>query len=299
MITNAHRILTQRQGSNLFLDQYPGLQGYSLRKISRHCNSPITLVNSSGESINLGFDSNGNLDTATALSFCGIGNGQISTLKEQSGSGLDLSQTTQSNMPYLIIGGVLQTLNGLPCLTQPSYANTQGLIGSGSSFGYFVTPQLSALVVGSMSAALGYGGLLSISSLEGRPNGDDSVPNDYGTSDAACLFVGGSSGYDVIAYRVNSYGQFSAPQNTQFFGAITFDGSNVYQYLNGSQFYSQSVSQTFNSETIGLGTRLGNNATISGHSWNGSYQEMLIIPNQALSSAQISQITALQHNYYG
>jgi len=299
MITNAHRILTQRKGSNLFLDQYPGLQGYSLRKISRHCNSPITLVNSSGESINLGFDSNGNLDTATALSFCGTGNGQISTLKEQSGSGLDLSQSMQSMMPYLIVGGVLQTLNGLPCITHPSYGNTQGLIGSGSSSGYFVTPQLSALVIGSMSAGLGYRGLLSISLLQGRQNGNDAVPNDYGTSDAACLFVGGSSGYDVIGYRVNSYGQFSTTPNTPFFGAITFDGTNVHQYLNGSQFYSQPVAQTFNSDTIGLGTRLGNNATVSGQSWNGSYQEMLIIPNQAFSSAQISQITALQHNYYG
>lgn len=101
------------------LDTYTGAAAaYSLRKLrSGYTGSAITVRRSSDNtSQNIGFDSNGDLDTTSLLSFVGSSNGFVTTWFDQSGNGRDLTQTTATDQPRIVNAGVLETLNGKPSI---------------------------------------------------------------------------------------------------------------------------------------------------------------------------------------
>ena len=85
-----------------FLDDYPGaLAAYSLRKLSSTATKAIRVRNSSGSETDIGFDSNGNLDTASLDLHCGSNVGRISKWYDQSGNSEDMVQSNQSDMPVI------------------------------------------------------------------------------------------------------------------------------------------------------------------------------------------------------
>jgi hypothetical protein len=103
--------------STILLDAYTGAAAaYSLRKLnSSYTGSAIRVRRSSDNTEqNIGFSSNGVLDTTTLLSFVGVGNGMVTTWYDQSGNGKNALQTTASNQPQVVINGVLVTQNGKP-----------------------------------------------------------------------------------------------------------------------------------------------------------------------------------------
>ena len=63
----------------------------------------------------IGFDSNGDLDTAALLAFVGTGgtdNGFVTTFYDQSGNGNDATNINDSEQPLVVSGGTLVTENG-------------------------------------------------------------------------------------------------------------------------------------------------------------------------------------------
>ena len=111
-------IITYQTVSTSLLQDYANAQAaYSLRKLdSSYTGNAITVRNSSGSSLDIGFDSNGDLDTAAILSHVGKGNGLVSKWYDQSGNGYHLSQITTLLMPIIASSGVIQTVNGLPAV---------------------------------------------------------------------------------------------------------------------------------------------------------------------------------------
>ena len=100
------------------LDSYSGASAaYSLRKLkSSYTGSAIRVRRSSDNTeMNIGFDSNGNLDTYSLSAFVGTGNGFVSIWYDQSGS-YNLIQTTAANQPSIILSGSINTQNGKPVL---------------------------------------------------------------------------------------------------------------------------------------------------------------------------------------
>ena len=100
------------------LDSYSGAAAaYSLRKLkSSYTGSAIRVRRSSDNTeMNIGFDSDGNLDTYALSSFVGTGNGFVSIWYDQSGS-YNLIQTTAANQPSIILSGSINTQNGKPVL---------------------------------------------------------------------------------------------------------------------------------------------------------------------------------------
>ena len=61
-------------------------------------------------------DANGNrtLDTASLLTFCGAGNGFVTTWYDQSGNGRHAVQTTAANQPRIVNAGVVHVSGGRP-----------------------------------------------------------------------------------------------------------------------------------------------------------------------------------------
>ena len=101
----------------LLLDTYSGAAAaYSLRKLrSGYTGNAITVRRSlDNTSQQIGFDANGNLDTASMLSFVGVGSGFVSVWFDQSGNGRNLNQNTSTNQLRIVNSGVLDTLNGKP-----------------------------------------------------------------------------------------------------------------------------------------------------------------------------------------
>jgi PKD repeat protein len=59
---------------------------------------------------------NATIDTTALLTFVGAGNGFVTTIYNQNGSGEHLTQTTASSQPRIVLSGVVDTLNSLPSM---------------------------------------------------------------------------------------------------------------------------------------------------------------------------------------
>jgi len=90
---------------NLLLQQYGGAHAaYSLRRLNaNYTGSAIRIIRDSDlAEQDIGFDANGNLDTAAALAFCPSQYGRIKIFYDQSGNGNDTTQNSQAGQPILI-----------------------------------------------------------------------------------------------------------------------------------------------------------------------------------------------------
>lgn len=101
------------------LDLYPGsAAAYSVRLLrSAYSGSAIRVRRSSDNAEqDIGFVS-GNLDTSSLTSFCGAGNGFVTTWYDQSGNGRNATQTTAANQPQIVSSGSVITVNSKPTMT--------------------------------------------------------------------------------------------------------------------------------------------------------------------------------------
>jgi hypothetical protein len=87
------------------LDDYPSAAGaWSVaRRLSDTYTDNILTVRRASDNTtqNIGYTSNGNLDTGSLNTFCSGTNGFITTLYDQSGNGVNLTQTTSSRQPLI------------------------------------------------------------------------------------------------------------------------------------------------------------------------------------------------------
>jgi len=101
------------------LDTYPGASAaYSVRLLkSTYTGSAIRVRRSSDNAEqDIGF-SGGNLDTTSLTSFCGAGNGFVTTWYDQSGNGVNATQSTAANQPQIVSAGAIYTdINGFPSI---------------------------------------------------------------------------------------------------------------------------------------------------------------------------------------
>lgn len=101
------------------LDTYTGAAAsYSLRKMrSAYTGYAIRVRRSSDHTtLDVGFNSDGTLDTTALLSFVGSNSGFVSIWYDQSTNGKNATQPSSADQPYIVISGTLQTLNGKPSL---------------------------------------------------------------------------------------------------------------------------------------------------------------------------------------
>jgi hypothetical protein len=104
-------------GASLLLDLYPSTAGqYYLHKVRMAYSGACIRVRRSSDNAESDIGFNGiDLDTAALLSFVGAGDGLVTTWYSQSGF-FNLTQTSSASQPAIVLGGVLQTLNGKPCI---------------------------------------------------------------------------------------------------------------------------------------------------------------------------------------
>ena len=98
------------------LNFFPATVAFSLRKLRSGQARAIRVRRSSDNAQqDIGFIGN-DLDTVSLLSFCGAGNGFVTTWYDQSGNGYNATQPTQANQPQIVSSGVVITENGKPAI---------------------------------------------------------------------------------------------------------------------------------------------------------------------------------------
>ena len=124
---NGQALLT----SSLLLDQYGtnALVAYSLRKLSSSYSGSAIRVRRTNDNaeLDIGFDSNGELDSSAIISFVGTGNnGHIAVWYDQSGNGHNGTGTTANRQPLIaessgpLFPPQIITSNGKPSATNIS-----------------------------------------------------------------------------------------------------------------------------------------------------------------------------------
>jgi hypothetical protein len=109
MFLATHGILARPTSANLLLDIYTGATvAYSLRKLrTAYSGSAIRVRRSSDNTEqNIGFVGN-DLDTASLLTFCGAGNGFVTTWYDQSTNANNSTQATATSQAQIVSSGAL------------------------------------------------------------------------------------------------------------------------------------------------------------------------------------------------
>lgn len=136
--------------SNLLLDSFPyATAGYSLRKLDKDYSGSAIRVRRSNDNTeqDIGFVNDG-LDTASLKTFVGSNNGYVVTWYDQSGNSNNLTQSTTSKQPRVILSGVIDRINSIPTVyflgTDDFLASTTNYMSGASSGSYFAVTKIDA-----------------------------------------------------------------------------------------------------------------------------------------------------------
>ena len=105
------------------LDTYTGAAaGYSTRRLASSATNLMRIREDSGDTeTDIGYDSNGDLDTAAIATHCGTANGFVVSWVDQSGNANNADQSTSGSQPQIYNGTAVITENGKPAIRyQPS-----------------------------------------------------------------------------------------------------------------------------------------------------------------------------------
>lgn len=160
MILSTHGIVgSQIQSFVGLLDTYPNAAAaYSVRKLrTAYTGSAIRVRRSSDNTeSDIGF-SGVNLDTSALTSFCGSGNGFVTTWYDQSGNGRNATQTTAANQPQIVSSGAVINVNSKPSVR---FQDSTDLLRYQGTGGASTTNTMA--VVFKFNSASGYGVIMSM-----------------------------------------------------------------------------------------------------------------------------------------
>ena len=235
MILASHGIVgSQIQSFVGLLDLYPSAAAaYSVRKLrAAYTGSAIQVRRSSDNTTqDIGF-SGANLDTTALTSFCGSGDGFVTTWYDQSGNGRNALQTVAGNQPQIVSSGSVLTENGKPCVNFINDSRRMQTIDNSLNFSdctiSYVCRSISA--ASGAKSAFGYGnqGQLSQTRYLGP--------------------LGGNLGFVVFGSDYSS--TISATGDT----SINLYSCNYVMSTNGVTVYKNATSQSGSPVSIGLTT---------------------------------------------
>ena len=247
----------------LALDQIgaPSAAAYSLRKLrAAYTGSAIRVRRSSDNAeVDIGFASNGDLDTTALLAHVGSGNGFVTTWYDQSGNARNATQATAGNQPRIVSNGAAITVNGVPSIDYTGI--TQGSL---SFAGGFAIQAVSAVAKNNLANAVNYDGLL----------GGDPGHILNGMPGSAILARGTVT--DFTAYR---NGLTTSPNGNYINLSLPFIATVNYNTPATNSYY-----------TIGL--IVGGNRV-----WNGQISEMVSFPS-VLSTTDRQTLESNEGAYY-
>jgi hypothetical protein len=229
------------------LDTYTGAAaGYSTRRLASSATNLMRIREDSGDTeTDIGYDSNGDLDTAAIATHCGTANGFVVSWVDQSGNANDADQSTLASQPKIYNGTAVITDNGQPALefNQDGFAP---ITGSKSDILFHTSTQGMLYNVGNYTAS--QNGLRIIAETNGTSSNKSGFV--MGIDDRAGT-GGNDYGYYGLTKGTGSANAISAIQEASFVGAqylmaIHYDfASGIFQYQNGSLLDSATASKAY------------------------------------------------------
>lgn len=296
MIIATHGILASQIASFTgLLDLYPSAAAaYSLRKLrSAYTGSAIRVRRSSDNSEqNIGFVNNV-LDTSSLTTFCGSGNGFVTTWYDQSGNARNATQSTAANQPQIVSSGSILTSNGEPII---DFNGTNSYMdGAWSSFFTTTTDDFSIFNVLKYDVSNVTQIPFGVTNGAATPAGSiDTVLHSYPTNSTDFYRINGS----ITNYSTSIANEFGTTNDN----LVVFqkNGTSNNAYNNNTL----KASQTFSSTLLGnvptatnFFLRIGTNRGYLNNWFNGNMKEMIIY-----SSSQSSNLSGINTNintYYG
>lgn len=279
MIIATHGIVASQIASYAFLlDLYPSAAAaYSVRKLqSAYTGSAIRVRRSSDNTEqDIGFVNNV-LDTSSLTTFCGSGNGFVTTWYDQSGNARDVTQTNAANQPQIVSSGSVITATGIG-------AAKPALLFDGSNDvltrNIFSFTDYSVFSIHKKSS-------VTTSSIVAYQNGNS---GGYGLNTSS----NGGANYSLYEAGVADHNFGTPTTNLTLISGVRVQSSSILNgYVNSTLFTMSPNPINTPSGSFGLGAFPNGNLPFFG------YQSELIF----YSSNQTSNITGIQSNintYYG
>ena len=119
--------------SGLLYDYSGAAAAYSVRQLANTAALAMRIREDGTDTeTDIGFDANGDLDTAAISSHCGANNGYVVTWYDQSGNSNDATQSTSGSQPQIYNGSAVITDNGKPAISGANDLLEASSISSGS-----------------------------------------------------------------------------------------------------------------------------------------------------------------------
>lgn len=290
MILATHGIVgSQIQSFVGLLDLYPNAAAaYSVRKLrTAYTGSAIRVRRSSDNAeSDIGFTALGNLDTTSLTSFCGAGNGFVTTWYDQSGNARNATQTTAVNQPQIVSSGSVLTMNSKPCTV---FSNSRFNISSN----FWTYTGDSTVFHTSLNTHTSYQSVVSYFEGVGTSLGIQytkfpATPTNVSTD----VYAPGGMATDTTQ---SSNTQYLVTVQWQNWSTHKTNGNTIIAINGANQAISAYGSNPSSWATGGV-TRIGtfdNNAA-----WDGKLQE-LVIYTSALSGTNIDGAESNINTYYG
>jgi hypothetical protein len=271
MILSTHGVIaSQIQSFVGLLDTYPNAAAaYSLRKLrTAYTGSAIRVRRSSDNTEqNIGFTALGNLDTSALTSFCGSGNGFVTTWYDQSGNGRNGVQTTAANQPRIVTSGVVNTYQSKNAILFDGVDDSLGI----SSI--TLTEKVS-LITANENGTQNGGGSLHKSIFASNADAYNALATGYAISKRREGSNGTSFGIANLDLTEQSISVAYAKTNTsELLFAIANNGS-AELYKNNSSIGTK----TYTPRTTGFATTysIGSNFDLTSRYYGGNVYEIIV-----------------------
>lgn len=265
----------------LLLDDYPATAAYSLRKLrTAYSGSAIRVrIDTTGQpEYDIGFDSNGDLDTSDLISKAAGNDAFVRIWYDQSGNGNDVTQSSaEANQPQIVASGSVFTQNSLPTISFSSdYLTNAGSLTYAGGVSYFAT--FNSSTIGSVNRIWSD----DITGVQGSIIAYSDNTNNINDN---------GGGYKSIS--------FTASNGNQLRTLVFNDSNGVYNILqNGSSLASGTLEGWSGPIAASGASNIGIMSSGDGaQTLTGTMQELIIYGND-----QSSNRTAIETNindYYG
>jgi hypothetical protein len=251
----------------------PAAVAYSVRQLSSSYTGNALLVRRSSDNAtqDIGFTTNGYLDTAALKSFVGTGNGYVTIWYDQSGNGRNATQTATTQHPAIVLSGVVQRANSQTAVVFDGVSQTMASAALGLMSQPFTRNSVVTAIKGSNRKTILGSANRSPFNILSFYNGNNNV---------------------VIA-APNILGSLALPNNSPTVSTEQNNGAASQLFFNGNG------TPIGNAGTNGVnGVQIENFDNSSNYFSNVAFSEIDVFPTQ-LSTTDRQTLEANQSNYYG